>query len=315
MADEVRLRVPLSGPPTRMPVGSAIGGKAVPQEMAVSDPRETGNDVVRVESVVTRHRRRAEPCPGLSCRLADAWHCPSCRAHDHRRPCGWCGACRPGGGYCSTTHRVYDWRRRRAAPGYQPCVPRTLEQQAVEIEARPYRGGPAAARAYLARETGETCGRCGEPIGEVAYVRYAHSGSGRAERPVPWCEPCATAPVDPMLRRPEPRYRAPRACEACGRTVRYSHTIRRSTVVCSDRCLRAVYRRGSRPESKPIDCAVCGERIDSRRRGARYCTAACRQQAYRRRRSTSEPALHDRPMVPQRVPVTSPASITRANPW
>jgi hypothetical protein len=87
-------------------------------------------------------------------------------------------------------------------------------------------------------------------------------------------------------------YHDPKACEFCGRTVHrqiWSKGIRslKMRMYCSD-CYRdanrraAIRRRGVR---RPIDCTECSERFTPRRDDAVYCSGACRQKAYRKRRS------------------------------
>jgi hypothetical protein len=97
-------------------------------------------------------------------------------------------------------------------------------------------------------------------------------------------------------------------CPGCERTVmvrehgnrrwRYSNDWEASPdrhavqyVFCSTRCrsridrARAAGRRAEkRAESAPHLCSGCGEVLDGRRADAAYCSPACRQRAYRRRR-------------------------------
>jgi hypothetical protein len=65
-------------------------------------------------------------------------------------------------------------------------------------------------------------------------------------------------------------------------------------IACSRECRLAVYvaletaRR--RRRVKPQPCVLCGASFKPRRSDARYCSAACKQKAYRRRAFSA--ALH-----------------------
>jgi hypothetical protein len=57
--------------------------------------------------------------------------------------------------------------------------------------------------------------------------------------------------------------------------------------VCSRECRLAVYRAietaKRRSRVKPQPCALCGVSFMPKRNDARYCSAACKQKAFRRR--------------------------------
>jgi hypothetical protein len=55
-------------------------------------------------------------------------------------------------------------------------------------------------------------------------------------------------------------------------------------VPCSERCRKALYRRASRTTPAERACEVCEEMFTPKRADARYCSNACRQDAYRKRR-------------------------------
>jgi hypothetical protein len=82
-------------------------------------------------------------------------------------------------------------------------------------------------------------------------------------------------------------WRAPEPCEKCGRPVICDARRRLPKhVVCSDACRLAVYRaigiarRRSLIEQRP--CKACRKPFTPKRCDARYCSAACKQKAYRR---------------------------------
>lgn len=69
-------------------------------------------------------------------------------------------------------------------------------------------------------------------------------------------------------------------CEACGLQVSVRRDSRRKRHVCGDACRLRLYRTLARPTATA--CAECGNEFHARA-GARYCSPACRQQAYRNR--------------------------------
>lgn len=69
-------------------------------------------------------------------------------------------------------------------------------------------------------------------------------------------------------------------CEACGLLVLIRPDKRRKVTACSDRCRLSRYKTRSVPTS--VTCDVCGNAFEARA-GAHYCSAACRQKAYRDR--------------------------------
>jgi endogenous inhibitor of DNA gyrase (YacG/DUF329 family) len=66
---------------------------------------------------------------------------------------------------------------------------------------------------------------------------------------------------------------------------------------CSRECQQAdrnerrrEQRHDRKPISKPIKCARCGKRVPPERSTRRYCSDACRQQAYRQRQNKPDPS-------------------------
>ena len=140
----------------------------------------------------------------------------------------------------------------------------------------------ARLQAFWARTKGGACGQCDRPLtpNEAVYWgKVPVGGWGRwAFTVLGAC--CAQAERFPAW------YRSPRACEGCGRPVHPGRQSRATHVLCSEHCGYVVrYRR--RPDREPIDCAVCGERLDARRADTRYCSDACRMVAYRARKAAT----------------------------
>lgn len=132
---------------------------------------------------------------------------------------------------------------------------------------------------------------------------------GTDRRPGDICEPCwDTAVPDPedlrwlrladqafsiqLGRHPHVIYRD---CEWCGRPL-LLNVARRRLASCSKRCqVYTSQERWPKPkrELAPRTCATCGACFTPRRRDHHFCSAACRQAAYRcrertRRRQTTQ---------------------------
>jgi hypothetical protein len=80
-------------------------------------------------------------------------------------------------------------------------------------------------------------------------------------------------------------------CESCERKVVFDRTgIRRQRTYCSERCEKDHYnlrRRQQREAERGRDCEECGEAFVATRSDAKHCSAACKQKAYRAKRSRS----------------------------
>jgi hypothetical protein len=139
------------------------------------------------------------------------------------------------------------------------------------------------------------CSDCSQTIRDTAYF------ASRDSRPL--CESCyrAAKVADrdaeaalyaqwgqelPPLELADVQLPTPRAaCEVCGRPIAYG-TWRRSRLdICSSDCWRERVNRRRRVAREPRDCAACGRSFTPTRRDAAYCSSACRQNAYRRRRA------------------------------
>lgn len=92
----------------------------------------------------------------------------------------------------------------------------------------------------------------------------------------------------PWLHDREMKWQPPQPCDQCGRPVHWSGRRRFPMhFVCSWGCQRRAWwgksRYVPRPAPKGRACADCGKRFYPKRTDARFCSAACRQRAYRER--------------------------------
>jgi len=74
-------------------------------------------------------------------------------------------------------------------------------------------------------------------------------------------------------------------CAVCGRFMKeWDHHA-----YCSQRCINDAYmarRRRRHEQELKKQCVVCGVIFTAKRKDAQYCSAACKQAAYRRRNDT-----------------------------
>jgi hypothetical protein len=114
-----------------------------------------------------------------------------------------------------------------------------------------------------------------EMSADVPVYRYPAEWGSYHRNPTWICGECAAA------RFQSRRWHRAKPCRHCGRPV--IREVRRPEpkyVVCSEQCRqvvyseRARYRRNLRRKERP--CEVCGERFVPRRRGAEYCSSACK---------------------------------------
>ena len=87
-------------------------------------------------------------------------------------------------------------------------------------------------------------------------------------------------------------WREPLPCAHCGRQVRISKRYKLRLIVCSPACRVAIYAAQTklRRAHSPQPCMVCEKSFTPKRTDSRYCSAACKQKAYRRRANVSRPA-------------------------
>jgi hypothetical protein len=86
------------------------------------------------------------------------------------------------------------------------------------------------------------------------------------------------------------QWRRPEPCGKCGRPV-ICDKLRKlpKRVGCSDGCRRAIYgaieTAWRRSRVKALTCVLCGVSFMPNRSDARYCSAACKQKAFRQRKT------------------------------
>jgi hypothetical protein len=78
----------------------------------------------------------------------------------------------------------------------------------------------------------------------------------------------------------------PTPCAGCGRPVfiERKRNLPR-VIVCGKPCQTALYYKKARlrRSRRPKQCLKCGKQFQPKRSDSRYCSAACKQSAYRRR--------------------------------
>jgi hypothetical protein len=77
-------------------------------------------------------------------------------------------------------------------------------------------------------------------------------------------------------------------CAVCGRRIKPPRWVKRrdggKVFYCSEGCAGGADAIARRVEPVERSCVVCGERFTPARSDARYCSSACRQDAYRKRK-------------------------------
>lgn len=155
-----------------------------------------------------------------------------------------------------------------------------------------------ACRLESRRPVTVTCGQCGTDLAEAIYA----FGLVNSQRVTLLCRRCAHERA--------PGWSRSRPCRHCGRPRFYNVNWPRQ--YCTDECAalaraqrrrtRAVTETRHAPDGLTVtaQCLQCGARLVRQlelfgrpwaqryRRGARYCSSACKQKAYRRRQSTSD---------------------------
>jgi hypothetical protein len=133
------------------------------------------------------------------------------------------------------------------------------------------------AAAWFIRRSSYWCNQCEQPFaeGDVVYRRKAYPEMVMQS----YCCDCKYPPS--LARAANPRF-----CEGgCGVLVSGWYGARGPLAprVCSVRCSRLA-RNARRRRSTIATCCTCGKQFQQRRSDARYCSNACRQGAYRRRK-------------------------------
>jgi hypothetical protein len=120
----------------------------------------------------------------------------------------------------------------------------------------------------------------GEPVHRVSAGYGGINGVGGIPLP-----PVATACAACSLQRwPWKQWRPEHRCCHCGRPVTLDAARKLPMhVVCGAECRLAAHAAQARRKPSTLVCRSCGERFVAKRAHAYYCSAACKQRAYRRR--------------------------------
>lgn len=167
-------------------------------------------------------------------------------------------------------------QRIKSVAEQDPALAALMRQMFGRTEAR-------QAIAWAAARHGQWCGLCAEDLGDAVYWRSVPF----AGTTVPLCSTC-----EPNQYGWYPRLGT---C-SCGRSVYsrrhqsrghldgYRYTYQRA-YCCDDHRAEQVNaaRRAARERRRRTVCTVCGDTFTPPRSDGRYCSAACRQKAYRRR--------------------------------
>ena len=136
------------------------------------------------------------------------------------------------------------------------------------------------------------CSHCGETIPAGAHA--VHVGADEVGRPVVYASGCLEATELRVVAR---------SCRGCGRELlaaSWNATPPYCSIGCWTEGLVRLKRERSAervedpsadelrlPPERARECAECGASLESARRTTRFCAAACRQAAYRRRKAAA----------------------------
>ncbi len=141
--------------------------------------------------------------------------------------------------------------------------------------------------ASFAQDTALLCDRCDRSFedGDVAHVkRYGVDSpwGGSSWKLTATCEECVSSWHPSWLEnRKEP---IPCAGD-CGLLIsHWSHYSERPPRACSYRCRQRANLEQRRVQPRSRKCETCAEEFTPKRADARYCSSACRQDAYRKRK-------------------------------
>jgi hypothetical protein len=159
----------------------------------------------------------------------------------------------------------------------------------------------------LAAWNAEVCAKCGasiaagDPVWIDTYRYYLKAAT---------CAECARRPWD------EPEL-VGRCDGGCGHEVHVRERLDRLHLFCSRRCEIRFYtlqRKNERARQRRRHCAVCGTIFEPKRAGARTCSSACRQRAYRERKRTADDPTRSRVQETPADTCPQPATVTAPQP-
>jgi hypothetical protein len=174
-------------------------------------------------------------------------------------------------------------RAKRIMGEYRAPSPEFLKQAAMACHG----GDEDAARKVELRwyieERGVFCTGCRHAF-EDGDVVYRKRGTPRS------CRGCVSKWHPSWLEGAEEPVPCAGGCGvlvSCWRTWSYvREEWTRAVSTCSDHCAKQA-RNARRRKSKPTTCAGCGETFVPKRSDAKFCSAACKQRAYRQRSGSS----------------------------
>jgi hypothetical protein len=133
--------------------------------------------------------------------------------------------------------------------------------------------------------TSGRCLRCRAPFAPEQIVIMVHEHliaeviGNACTHTTEWvtiCTVCATVAEQAAATRKCP-------CRGCAQPMLSPTSLKAHQLVCSNRCAQRV-RRGQRRACRTmIHCSACGSAFRPKRSDARFCSAACKQKAYRLR--------------------------------
>jgi hypothetical protein len=130
------------------------------------------------------------------------------------------------------------------------------------------------------------CDTCHTELTEPAYLVYAYPTHAR----MLVCTTCydhqrGWQPDGPAFYL-HARSLPPTPCAHCGLVVIRPHHRLLEHVTCSHACRTALTRKQTGNLGSGQPCATCGQLITTGRADARYCSNACRQTDYRKRKNS-----------------------------
>jgi hypothetical protein len=163
-------------------------------------------------------------------------------------------------------------------------------------------------RHQRAHADASVCCRCGRsiPAGAAVWLlpcRLLHLGYGaaiwiREDTVVAACDGCGALASQGKDRLVRDARCCRASCPGCKRPV-YVFAGSRSSGYCSDRCRNRVHgarHRARNPKPKGplvvVQCQVCDRNFVAKRSGAKTCSSACRQKAYRTRVTLAAQVAH-----------------------
>lgn len=135
------------------------------------------------------------------------------------------------------------------------------------------------------RRTSGRCQRCFQAFASAQVVTMVQEHLIAEEYPsgcvcttewVAVCSACATPAEQAAATKQD-------VCRGCEQPLLLPPRYRSRVAVCSSRCAQRCRRRERREWRRSISCRGCATVFQPSRSDSHYCTAACRQKAYRRR--------------------------------